>query len=149
MNCVLFAKMDQVFSKEHKTLKNTGKLEKKYWKSQGILSVRKSGNPEYTMLYGHCYYCRNKAWVVFFAPTVALVRQQYQEFRKWFSGQKVDYLVGAETDDKTDVEVMIEFNEVKKKFPVFNPNNSTFCGKIVGKNFVTVKRLSWQKYYLQ
>ena len=36
MNCVLFAKMDQVFSKENKTLKkNTGKLEKKYWKSQG------------------------------------------------------------------------------------------------------------------
>ena len=56
------------------------------------------------MLYGHCYYCRNKARVVFFAPTVALVRQQYQEFRKWFSGQKVDYLVGAETDDKTDVD---------------------------------------------
>ena len=47
MNCVLFAKMDQVFSKENKTLKkNTGKLEKKYWKSQGILSVRKSGNPD-------------------------------------------------------------------------------------------------------
>ena len=46
MNCVLFAKMDQVFSKENKTLKkNTGKLEKKFWKSQGILSVRKSGNP--------------------------------------------------------------------------------------------------------
>ena len=35
MNCVLFAKMEQVFSKENKTLKNTGKLEKKYWKSQG------------------------------------------------------------------------------------------------------------------
>ena len=36
MNCVLFTKMDQVFSKESKTLKkNTGKLEKKYWKSQG------------------------------------------------------------------------------------------------------------------
>ena len=46
MNCVLLAKMDQVFSKENKTLKNTGKLEKKYWKSQGILSVRKSGNPD-------------------------------------------------------------------------------------------------------
>ena len=48
MNCALFAKMDQVFSKENKTLKNTGKLEKileKSGKSQGILSVRKSGNP--------------------------------------------------------------------------------------------------------
>ena len=44
MNCVLFAKMDQVFSKENKTIKNTGNW-KKYWKSQGILSVRKSGNP--------------------------------------------------------------------------------------------------------
>ena len=50
MNCVLFAKMVQVFSKENKTLKkNTGKLEKilkKSGKSQGILSVRKSGNPD-------------------------------------------------------------------------------------------------------
>ena len=48
MNSVLFAKMDQVFSLKNKTLKNTGKMEKKYWKSQGILSVRKSGNPEFT-----------------------------------------------------------------------------------------------------
>ena len=38
MNCVLFAKMDQVFSLKNKTLK-------KYWKNQGILSVQKSGNP--------------------------------------------------------------------------------------------------------
>ena len=60
---------------------------------------------------------------MFFAPTVALVRQQYQEFRKWFSGQKVDYLVGPETDDKADVEVMIEFNEVRKILPVLNPNS--------------------------
>ena len=28
MNCVLFAKMDQVFSKENKTLKNIGNWEK-------------------------------------------------------------------------------------------------------------------------
>ena len=46
MNCVLFAKMDQVFSLKNKTLKNTGKLEKKWWKSQVILSVRKSGKPD-------------------------------------------------------------------------------------------------------
>ena len=46
MNCVLFAKMDQVFSKENKTLKKILENWKKYWKSQGILSVRKSGNPE-------------------------------------------------------------------------------------------------------
>ena len=45
MNCVLFAKMDQVFSKENKTIKKYLKIGKKYWKSQGILSVRKSGNP--------------------------------------------------------------------------------------------------------
>ena len=36
MNCVLFAKMDQVFSKENKTLKKYWKIGKKYWKSQGI-----------------------------------------------------------------------------------------------------------------
>ena len=35
MNCVLFAKMDQVFSKENKTLKKYWKIGKKYWKSQG------------------------------------------------------------------------------------------------------------------
>ena len=45
MNCVLFAKMDQVFSKENKTLKKYWKIGKKDWRSQGILSVRKSGNP--------------------------------------------------------------------------------------------------------
>ena len=45
MNCVLFAKMDQVFSKENQTLKKYWKIGEKYWKSQGILSVRKSGNP--------------------------------------------------------------------------------------------------------
>ena len=39
MNCVLFAKMDQVFSKENKTLKNTGKLEKNTGKVR-----EKSGN---------------------------------------------------------------------------------------------------------
>ena len=50
MNCVLFAKMDQVFSKENKTLKKYWKIGKKYWKSPGILSVRKSGNPVLTTL---------------------------------------------------------------------------------------------------
>ena len=40
MNCVLFARMDQVFSLKNKTLKNTGKMEK------GTGKVReKSGNP--------------------------------------------------------------------------------------------------------
>ena len=38
--------MDQVFSKETKTLKKILENWKKYWKSQGILSVRKSGNPD-------------------------------------------------------------------------------------------------------
>ena len=39
MNCVLFARMDQVFSLKNKTLKNTGKMEK------GTGKVReKSGN---------------------------------------------------------------------------------------------------------
>ena len=46
MNCVLFAKMDKVFSKENKTLKKILEIGKKYWKNQGILSVRKSGNPK-------------------------------------------------------------------------------------------------------
>ena len=40
MNCVLFAKVNQVFSlKKKKTLK-------KYWKSQEILSVQERGIPE-------------------------------------------------------------------------------------------------------
>ena len=50
MNCVLFVKMDQVFSKENKTLKKYWKIGEKILeksgKSQGILSVRKSGNPD-------------------------------------------------------------------------------------------------------
>ena len=50
MNCALFAKMDQIFSLKNKTFKKYWKNGKKYWKSQGkvrILSVRKSGNPDY------------------------------------------------------------------------------------------------------
>ena len=45
MNCVLFAKMNQVFSFKKIKLKKYWKNGKKYWKSQGILSVRKSGIP--------------------------------------------------------------------------------------------------------
>ena len=48
MNCILFAKMDQVFSLKNRILKNTGKWQKileKSEKSQGILLVQKSGNP--------------------------------------------------------------------------------------------------------
>ena len=45
MNCVLFAKIDQVFSLGNRALKIYWKNGKKYWKSQGILSVQKSGNP--------------------------------------------------------------------------------------------------------
>ena len=41
MNCVLFAKMDQVFSKENKTLKNTGKLEKILEKSGNFVILEK------------------------------------------------------------------------------------------------------------
>ena len=41
MNFVLFAKMDQVFSKENKTLKNTGKLEKILEKSGNFVSREK------------------------------------------------------------------------------------------------------------
>ena len=46
MNCVLFAKMDQVFSKENNTLKKILENWKKNSGKVGILSVRKSGNPE-------------------------------------------------------------------------------------------------------
>ena len=35
MKCVLFAKMDQVFSLENRTLKQYWKNGKKYWKNQG------------------------------------------------------------------------------------------------------------------
>ena len=48
MNSVLFAKMDQVFSLKKQNIKKYWKNGKKYWKNQGILSVRKSGNPEFT-----------------------------------------------------------------------------------------------------
>ena len=54
MNCALFAKMDKVLSLKKKTLKkNTGKLKKileKSGKSRGILSARKSGDPELQVL---------------------------------------------------------------------------------------------------
>ena len=44
MNSLLFAKMDQVFIKKHKTLKNYWKNGRNYMKSKGILAVRKSRN---------------------------------------------------------------------------------------------------------
>ena len=43
MNCVLFAKMDQVFSKENKTLKNTGKLGKNTGKVREFCQSGKVG----------------------------------------------------------------------------------------------------------
>ena len=46
MNCVLFAKMDQVFSLKKLNIKKILENGKKYWKSQGILSVQKSWNPD-------------------------------------------------------------------------------------------------------
>ena len=53
MNCVLFAKMDQIFSKgkqsTKKILENWKKILEKSGKSQGILSVRKSGNPDFNV----------------------------------------------------------------------------------------------------
>ena len=41
MNCVLFAKMDQVFSLKSKTLKNTGKWKKILEKSGNCVSPEK------------------------------------------------------------------------------------------------------------
>ena len=46
MNCVLFAISFQFKKKHNKTLKDTGENGEKYGKSQGILSVGKSGNHE-------------------------------------------------------------------------------------------------------
>ena len=45
MNCVLFAKMDQVFSLKKYNIKKILENGKKYGESQVILSVQKSGNP--------------------------------------------------------------------------------------------------------
>ena len=41
MNCVLFAKMDQVFSLKNTTLKNTGKWKKILEKSRNFVSPEK------------------------------------------------------------------------------------------------------------
>ena len=44
MNCVLFAKMNQVLSKENRTLKKYWKIKKKYWKIQGkVMEFCRSG----------------------------------------------------------------------------------------------------------
>ena len=45
---VLFAKIDLIFILKHKHLKKYWGNGKKYWKSQGILSVQKSGNRDKT-----------------------------------------------------------------------------------------------------
>ena len=80
MNHVLFAKMDQVFSKENKTLKNAGKLEKKYRKSKGILSVRKSGNPDYVHYCLQWYLCLQKEVYQQIGESVKLGRLAQSEF---------------------------------------------------------------------
>ena len=47
MNCAFLVKWIKFSVKKNKTLKKKyWKNGQKYWKSQGILSVRKSGNPE-------------------------------------------------------------------------------------------------------
>ena len=77
-------------------------------------------------LYFPTNFSRDAGRVVFFAPTVALVRQQYQELKDWFSARKVDYIVGPESEEKASVEVMIEFNQVRPQCLVFGS-----YGKIV------------------
>ena len=64
MNCVLFAKMDQVFSKENKTLKKYWKIGKKYWKCQGkVREFCQSGKvgtliTMFTVRFlSHCLFC--------------------------------------------------------------------------------------------
>ena len=56
---------------------------------------------------------RDRGRVVFFAPTVALVRQQHEEFKRWFSALKVDYLVGPELEEKAEINVMLKNNQVR------------------------------------
>ena len=46
MNCALFAKMDQISVKKKQNIKKILENGKRYWQSQGILSVQKSGNPD-------------------------------------------------------------------------------------------------------
>ena len=58
MNNVLFANMDQVFSKENNTLKKYWKIGEKYWKSQGkVREFCQSGKVGtlcyYTIGFGH------------------------------------------------------------------------------------------------
>ena len=56
---------------------------------------------------------RDRGRVVFFAPTVALVKQQHEEFKRWFSALKVDYLVGPEIEEKAEINVMLRDNQVR------------------------------------
>ena len=51
--------------------------------------------------------------MVFVAPTVALVKQQHEEFKGWFSALKVDYLVGPELEEKAEINVMLKNNQVR------------------------------------
>ena len=65
---------------------------------------------------------RDRGRVVFFAPTVALVRQQHEEFKRWFSALKVDYLVGPELEEKAEINVMLKDNQVKVCLHVTSPS---------------------------
>ena len=63
--------------------------------------------------YSMCHGFRDRGRVVFFAPTVALVKQQHEEFKRWFSALKVDYLVGPEIEEKAEINVMLTDNQVR------------------------------------
>ena len=56
---------------------------------------------------------RDRGRVVFFAPTVDLVKQQHEEIKRWFSALKVDYLVGPEIEEKAEINVILRDNQVR------------------------------------
>ena len=70
---------------------------------------------------------RDRGRVVFFAPTVALVKQQHEEFKRWFSALKVDYLVGPEIEEKAEINVMLRDNQVN----VSSKGSFCSCGSTI------------------
>ena len=78
------------------------------------------------------YFARDGAWVVFFASTVALVRQHYKEVNEYFRDNyyrtinkqiRINYLVGPEKEEKPTAETMLKHYQVT--FVLIRGNEST------------------------
>ena len=97
MKCALFAKMDQVFSLENRTLKQYWKNGKKYWENQGkvreFCQSRKVGTMYITKLKWHP---RLQIWFIFANQYLRWLFGM-NGFQSFLSSKKIVTAIATET----------------------------------------------------